>query len=91
MKGEVMDKEVINEKIKMQFGKVIKKLVEDNCKRNKYILTFSPDYQKVIRANSERIAEVTLGDENLFNTLDEFIEEAIRVFIICEDDLEKKN
>lgn len=65
--------------------KVIKKIVEDNCKKNMYLEKFSPEMQVEIKEKSDLIAKITMEDEDLVGIIQNAIEESIRVMILRKD------
>lgn len=59
----------------------IKKVIEENCKKGMYRESFSPEFQKIIKSHSAEIALLVLEDEEFIESLNDSIEEAIRVMI----------
>lgn len=60
----------------------IKKAIEENCKKGMYEDIFSPDFQKEIKEKSEDISKLVTEDEEFMETLNNVIEESIRVMIL---------
>lgn len=62
--------------------KGIKRIIEENCKKGDYIESFSPEFQKEIKARAEEIAVLVTEDDEFMKSLDLAVEEAIRVMIL---------
>lgn len=66
----------------MNFEGFIKRVIEDNCRKNTYATTFSPEFQKSIKTKASEIASIAVEDDSLLETLDLAIEDAIRIMIL---------
>lgn len=61
--------------------KTIKRIIEENCKKNLYSKVFDKKIETEVEEHSDTIVMLTMQDEDLVRNIEEAIEESIRVFI----------